>query len=76
MYDWEWQNGKLLRGGTPWAPNWLLDRIGVDFFGRVTYVSFRLKGELALQRKGNSIASDVRSLAHQPEATAMQLWCI
>ena len=26
----------LLLGGTPWAPRWLVDLIGVDFFGHVT----------------------------------------
>src|ERR1017187_10239475 len=46
MYDWEWSNGKVIAGGTPWAPKWLVDRIGVDYFGRVTYVSFLLKGEV------------------------------
>jgi len=37
-YDWEWSNGYDISGGKPWAPQWLLDLIGVDFFGHVTSV--------------------------------------
>jgi hypothetical protein len=35
-YDWEWRDGKNKPGGKPWAPRWLVDRIGVDYFGHVT----------------------------------------
>jgi hypothetical protein len=38
-YDWEFDNGKFLPGGKPWAPSWLVDLIGVDFFDRVTFVN-------------------------------------
>jgi Leucine-rich repeat (LRR) protein len=38
-YDWEFDNGKYLPGGKPWAPSWLVDLIGVDFFDRVTLVN-------------------------------------
>jgi internalin A len=34
-YDWEWGDGNV---GKPWAPQWLVDLIGVDFFGHVTAV--------------------------------------
>ncbi len=37
-YDWQWKNGKYVRGGQPWAPRWLVDLIGVDYFGHVTGV--------------------------------------
>jgi hypothetical protein len=37
-YDWEWSNGNDISGGNPWAPQWLLDLVGVDFFGHVTSV--------------------------------------
>jgi internalin A len=37
-YDWEWSNGKSIPAGKPWAPRWLTDLIGVDYFGRVTTV--------------------------------------
>jgi hypothetical protein len=38
MYDWEWNNGKSVPGGKPWAPRWLVDLIGVDYFGHVAMV--------------------------------------
>jgi hypothetical protein len=37
-YDWDWSNGLPVVGGKPWAPKWLTDLIGVDFFGHVTFV--------------------------------------
>ena len=38
LYDWEWNNGKSIPGGKPWAPRWLTDLIGVDYFAHVTSV--------------------------------------
>jgi internalin A len=37
-YDWDWSNGTSVAGGKPWAPRWLVDRIGIDYFGHVTFV--------------------------------------
>ncbi len=37
-YDWEYSNGKAILRGKPWAPQWLTDLIGVDYFGHVTVV--------------------------------------
>ena len=34
-YDWERRNGILTSGGKPWAPAWLVDLVGVDYFGHV-----------------------------------------
>jgi hypothetical protein len=39
MYDWEWRDAYHTPGGKPWAPRWLADLVGVDYFGHVTYVS-------------------------------------
>ena len=39
-YDWEWSNGKSIPGGKPWSPRWLVDLIGIDYFGHVTAVVF------------------------------------
>jgi internalin A len=39
-YDWECSNRNDIPGGKPWAPGWLVDLIGVDFFGHVTAVWF------------------------------------
>jgi hypothetical protein len=37
-YNWEWKNHNRIRGAKPWAPRWLVDRIGVDYFGRAVSV--------------------------------------
>jgi hypothetical protein len=37
--DWEWGNGSLIPGGRHWAPRWLVDLIGVDYFGHVSMVN-------------------------------------
>ena len=37
-YDWEWKGDREITGGKPWMPRWLMDRIGVDYFGSVTMV--------------------------------------
>jgi hypothetical protein len=39
LYDWRWSNGTYNPAGKPWAPEWLVDLIGVDFFGHVTVAS-------------------------------------
>jgi hypothetical protein len=46
LYDWQWRDGTRIPGGTPWAPRWLVDRIGVDFFRDVTSVEFKLSYSL------------------------------
>ncbi len=37
-YSWEWDHGKAIPGGGPWAASWIVESIGVDFFGHVTHV--------------------------------------
>ena len=37
-YDWEWKNGRPNPNGHFWWPKWLVDRIGVDYFGHVASV--------------------------------------
>jgi hypothetical protein len=37
-YDWAWKDGTSVPGGKPWAPRWLVDLVGVDYFGHVTIV--------------------------------------
>ena len=32
-------DNKPIFGGKPWAPRWLVDRLGVDYFGHVTDVT-------------------------------------
>jgi hypothetical protein len=36
-YDWG-RDGKSIPGGQPWAPRWLVDLIGIHYFGQVTAV--------------------------------------
>ena len=38
-YNWEWRNGRKFPG-KPWAPEWLIGAIGVDYFGRVAGVRY------------------------------------
>ena len=40
-YDWEWHNGNRIPHGKPWAPGWLVDLMGVDYFGHVTAVELK-----------------------------------
>jgi hypothetical protein len=40
QYNWEWRNGKSYPGAKSWVPDWLVDRIGIDYFGHVTNASF------------------------------------
>ena len=51
MYDWQWRNARKLPDGRIRWPNWLVDRIVVDFFADVTYVNLGLDGsdELLVQ---------------------------
>ncbi len=39
FYDWERTNDVWISGGKPSGPRWLVDWLGVDFFGRVTEVN-------------------------------------
>jgi internalin A len=38
MYNWEWSDGRSIPGGKPQAPRWLVELVGVDYFGHVTVV--------------------------------------
>jgi hypothetical protein len=37
-YNWNRTDGEWRMGGEPWAPNWLVGLVGVDYFGRCTAV--------------------------------------
>ena len=43
-YDWQWKDGRDIPGGKPWVPRWLVDRIGVDYFGSITLVQLTVPG--------------------------------
>jgi len=38
-YNWEWKDGQVISGGAPTCPRWLVDRLGVDYFGHVVRVT-------------------------------------
>jgi Leucine-rich repeat (LRR) protein len=40
-YDWQYRNGIPNSKGKPWAPRWLVDLLGVDYFGSPAYVIAR-----------------------------------
>jgi len=40
LYDWQWKNERYVKNGQPLEPKWLVDCIGLDYFGHVSYVSF------------------------------------
>lgn len=46
-YDWERKDGRSVPNGKPWAPRWLLDRVGIDYFGHVTQVRVVATHELS-----------------------------
>ena len=56
-YDWEWNNGTSIRRGKAWAPRWLVDLIGVDYFGQVTVVVFPMHPAQPKRRSQTSGAS-------------------
>ncbi len=37
-YDWQWDEGNTRYDGSPIWPKWLIDRMGIDFFGHVVAV--------------------------------------
>jgi hypothetical protein len=41
-YDWDWSGGVIM-GGKPWAPKWIVDLIGADYFGHVATVTLTAK---------------------------------
>ena len=47
LYDWEWKDGVYLARGEPFVPRWLVDRMGVDYFGHVVVVWLAQGGSVA-----------------------------
>ena len=52
-YDWQWKNSGAIQGGTPWAPRWLVDMFGVDYFGHVAVVALPSDSDDELSHVGN-----------------------
>jgi internalin A len=39
LYDWEWRDEPDIPAGKLWAPRWLVDQVGIDYFGHVISVT-------------------------------------
>ncbi len=55
LYDWECRNGHWVPHGAPWGPRWLVNAIGVDHFGNVTFVRIPGPSEADLSHIGNLV---------------------
>ena len=44
LYDWQWNDLGSIPNGNPRGPQWLVERLGVDYFADVTGVMFNLSG--------------------------------
>ena len=44
LYDWQFKNGRALRGLTPASPKWLADNVGIDYFNDVTWAAVGFRG--------------------------------
>jgi internalin A len=69
-YDWEWQNGNPVPNGRPRWPKWLVDRIGVDYFGHVTTVFARHSSDAELAHIGNLSRLEYLILGESPVTDA------
>ena len=36
QYDWQYKDGKAIKGGEPNGPKWLVEQLGADYFDTVT----------------------------------------
>jgi len=73
LFDWEWQwkQGRPVRTGTTRWPDWLVDRIGVDYLFNVTFVTLRYRGsDELLARIGQLRRLEYLDLAHSPVTDA------
>jgi hypothetical protein len=48
-YSWQWRDGKTIPGAEPWAPRWLVDLVGVDYFGHVILVTIHGQTDAGMQ---------------------------
>ena len=76
-YDWEWSNGSMIPAGKPWAPRWLVDLIGVDYFGHVTAVWLTQTRRQPMQRSHRSgVSPDYERLIISASSLATPGWRI
>jgi hypothetical protein len=78
LYDWERKDGRSLPSGKPRWPKWLVDRIGIDYFGHVTQVRLVATPELSdVEFDHISRLSGLEELdLHRSPVTDDQLACV
>ena len=37
-YDWNFNHGYYVPNAKPWAPQWLINLVGIDYFGNINEV--------------------------------------
>ncbi len=52
-YDWQENEQTLVAAGKPWAPEWLVDLVGVDYFGHVTTVLLEEQSDATFAQVGH-----------------------
>jgi hypothetical protein len=68
VYDWNWKNGRV-NHGKPWRPKWLVDAIGIDYFGSVNYVGIFHPSEKVLFHSGQLGEVQELGIVNQEEIT-------
>jgi internalin A len=74
MYDWDFKNGTYSGHGKPWWSTWLIDSIGVDYFGHVTWVYLPEVSDAETIQIGRLIGLSMTDakLAHLKDLTSLQ----
>jgi hypothetical protein len=72
LYNWERKNRNPVPNGKPWWPKWLVDYIGVDYFGDVIFVELGEKGSdaemihIGRLRRLEELYLQVSAASHDP----------
>ncbi len=68
VYEWDVTDGHITLRGKPWAPTWLVDLIGIDYFGHVTQVhlTYTASIEVAMAPIGRLVRLRVLNLRKTP----------
>ena len=68
VYEWDVTDGHITLRGKPWARTWLVDLIGIDYFGHVTQVhlTYTASIEVAMAPIGRLVRLRVLNLRKTP----------
>ena len=69
-YNWKWNNDRFIPPRKLWAPQRLIDFIGIDYFGHVTAVRLSKPDDAALAHVGRLAGLQQLSFRRWPENTA------